>query len=186
LGLFVVARLAARHGVRVQLRPSPYGGTRAVVLLPAALIARNEPAPPAAGRPREEPPAAAPAPRDRPRAEEDRPRAAEERPRRRRARPRAEGDGPRAEEERPGRRRDADDGTGRPALPKRRRQAGLDPRLRAEPAAGDGGAAPPSPEQSRQVMSAFQSGTRRGRRAGDGPPAGEPVPVGEHTGEGSE
>ncbi|MBB5431933.1 nitrate- and nitrite sensing domain-containing protein [Nocardiopsis composta] len=158
LGLFVVARLAARHGVRVQLRPSPYGGTRAVVLLPAALIARNEPAPPAAGRPREEPPAAAPAPRDRPRAEEERPR----------------------------RRQDADDGTGRPALPKRRRQAGLDPRLRAEPAAGEGGAAPPSPEQSRQVMSAFQSGTRRGRRAGDGPPAGEPVPVGEHTGEGSE
>ena len=39
LGLFVVARLAARHGVKVQLRPSPYGGITAVVLLPDELIA---------------------------------------------------------------------------------------------------------------------------------------------------
>jgi len=39
LGLFVVARLAARHGVRVQLRPSPYGGVTAVVLLPDEIIA---------------------------------------------------------------------------------------------------------------------------------------------------
>uniref|UniRef100_UPI0021E100A4 sensor histidine kinase n=1 Tax=Streptomyces sp. LS1784 TaxID=2851533 RepID=UPI0021E100A4 len=38
LGLFVVARLAARHDVQVSLRPSPYGGTRAVVLVPAALL----------------------------------------------------------------------------------------------------------------------------------------------------
>lgn len=38
LGLFVVARLAARHDVRVSLRPSPYGGTRAVVLVPSALL----------------------------------------------------------------------------------------------------------------------------------------------------
>ncbi len=39
LGLFVVARLAARHGVRVQLRASAYGGITAVALLPADLIA---------------------------------------------------------------------------------------------------------------------------------------------------
>ncbi|MFD5420991.1 nitrate- and nitrite sensing domain-containing protein [Streptomyces sp. NPDC127069] len=38
LGLFVVSRLAARHGIRVHLRPSPYGGTTAVVLLPLALL----------------------------------------------------------------------------------------------------------------------------------------------------
>jgi hypothetical protein len=38
LGLFVVARLAARHGVRVQLRSSAYGGVTAVALLPADLI----------------------------------------------------------------------------------------------------------------------------------------------------
>ncbi|MFD0595980.1 sensor histidine kinase [Catellatospora coxensis] len=38
LGLFVVARLAARHGIRVTLRPSPYGGLTAVVLLPRELV----------------------------------------------------------------------------------------------------------------------------------------------------
>ncbi|MEV7413880.1 nitrate- and nitrite sensing domain-containing protein [Streptomyces sp. NPDC089919] len=38
LGLFVVSRLAARHDVKVHLRPSPYGGTTAVVLLPTALL----------------------------------------------------------------------------------------------------------------------------------------------------
>ncbi|WP_405007054.1 ATP-binding protein [Kitasatospora purpeofusca] len=38
LGLFVVARLAARHDIQVTLRPSPYGGTRAVVLVPALLL----------------------------------------------------------------------------------------------------------------------------------------------------
>jgi signal transduction histidine kinase len=38
LGLFVVGKLAARHGVRVFLRPSPYGGTTAIVLLPNSMI----------------------------------------------------------------------------------------------------------------------------------------------------
>ncbi|MFG3201290.1 nitrate- and nitrite sensing domain-containing protein [Streptomyces sp. NPDC048192] len=38
LGLFVVSRLASRHGVKVHLRTSPYGGTTAVVLLPTALL----------------------------------------------------------------------------------------------------------------------------------------------------
>jgi signal transduction histidine kinase len=38
LGLFVVSRLAARHGVKVHLQSSPYGGTTAVVLLPTALL----------------------------------------------------------------------------------------------------------------------------------------------------
>ncbi|MBB5130887.1 signal transduction histidine kinase [Thermocatellispora tengchongensis] len=39
LGLFVVGRLAARHGIRVMLRASPYGGTTAIVLLPRTLVA---------------------------------------------------------------------------------------------------------------------------------------------------
>ncbi|MFF0292147.1 nitrate- and nitrite sensing domain-containing protein [Kitasatospora sp. NPDC004614] len=39
LGLFVVSRLARRHGIRVHLRPSPYGGTSAVVLIPRELLA---------------------------------------------------------------------------------------------------------------------------------------------------
>ncbi|MET9467650.1 nitrate- and nitrite sensing domain-containing protein [Streptomyces sp. NPDC006544] len=38
LGLFVVSRLSARHGVKVHLRMSPYGGTTAVVLLPNSLL----------------------------------------------------------------------------------------------------------------------------------------------------
>ncbi|MFC9287430.1 nitrate- and nitrite sensing domain-containing protein, partial [Streptomyces sp. NPDC057052] len=43
LGLFVVSRLAARHGVKVHLRTSPYGGTTAVVLLPTALLRDGAP-----------------------------------------------------------------------------------------------------------------------------------------------
>lgn len=38
LGLFVVSRLARRHAVKVVLQPSPYGGTTAVVFLPAELL----------------------------------------------------------------------------------------------------------------------------------------------------
>ncbi len=38
LGLFVVGKLAARHGVRVALRPSPYGGTTAVALMPNSIV----------------------------------------------------------------------------------------------------------------------------------------------------
>lgn len=38
LGLFVVSRLAGRHGIKVTLRTSPYGGITAVALLPRELI----------------------------------------------------------------------------------------------------------------------------------------------------
>ncbi|MGW7522818.1 nitrate- and nitrite sensing domain-containing protein [Streptomyces sp. NPDC054783] len=38
LGLYVVARLAHRHGVRVQLREQKQGGVAAVVVLPATLL----------------------------------------------------------------------------------------------------------------------------------------------------
>ncbi|MBX6384552.1 MAG: sensor histidine kinase [Microbispora sp.] len=38
MGLFVVARLAARRDIRVTLRPSPYGGTTAIVLIPSTLM----------------------------------------------------------------------------------------------------------------------------------------------------
>ena len=34
LGFFVVARLAGRHSIKITLRPSPYGGVAAIVLLP--------------------------------------------------------------------------------------------------------------------------------------------------------
>ncbi|MEU0242495.1 nitrate- and nitrite sensing domain-containing protein [Nocardiopsis sp. NPDC006198] len=45
LGLFVVARLAVKHDIKAQLRPSPYGGTRAVVLIPGTLVAASSAAP---------------------------------------------------------------------------------------------------------------------------------------------
>ena len=45
LGLFVVSRLAARHALRVSLRPSPYGGTTAILLVPFGVIVRAEEAP---------------------------------------------------------------------------------------------------------------------------------------------
>ncbi|MFE6309111.1 nitrate- and nitrite sensing domain-containing protein [Nocardiopsis sp. NPDC057823] len=60
LGLFVVARLAERHGVRVWLEPSPYGGTRAITLVPKSLLEPAD-APPAAGPRGVVPAAAAPA-----------------------------------------------------------------------------------------------------------------------------
>ncbi|MFC7719824.1 sensor histidine kinase [Nonomuraea recticatena] len=41
LGLFVVARLAARHDIRVTLRGSPYGGTTAIVLIPGELVSER-------------------------------------------------------------------------------------------------------------------------------------------------
>ncbi|NBE83572.1 sensor histidine kinase [Micromonospora rubida] len=39
LGLYVVSRLTERHGVRVQLKESAYGGTTAVVLIPPEMVA---------------------------------------------------------------------------------------------------------------------------------------------------
>jgi signal transduction histidine kinase len=41
LGLFVVGQLAARHGIRVSLRSSPYGGTIAIVLMPTSIVVRE-------------------------------------------------------------------------------------------------------------------------------------------------
>ncbi|MGW8062615.1 sensor histidine kinase [Streptomyces ziwulingensis] len=38
LGMFVIARLAHRHGITVTLRSSPYGGTTAIVLIPHDIV----------------------------------------------------------------------------------------------------------------------------------------------------
>ncbi|MFE0513506.1 nitrate- and nitrite sensing domain-containing protein, partial [Streptomyces sp. NPDC058964] len=54
LGMFVIARLATRHGIAVTLRPSPYGGTTAIVLVPHEIVVRDAPgAPPASKAPKE-------------------------------------------------------------------------------------------------------------------------------------
>jgi signal transduction histidine kinase len=47
MGLFVVARLAARHGIRVRLRPAAQGGLTALVWLPDEVIAYEQAAVPA-------------------------------------------------------------------------------------------------------------------------------------------
>ncbi|MEU4577274.1 nitrate- and nitrite sensing domain-containing protein [Nonomuraea sp. NPDC023979] len=44
MGLFVVARLAHRHGIRVQLRPQGGGGLTAMVLVPESLLGAQTPA----------------------------------------------------------------------------------------------------------------------------------------------
>jgi len=43
LGMFVIARLARRHGITVTLRPSPYGGTTAIVLVPHEVVVTDVP-----------------------------------------------------------------------------------------------------------------------------------------------
>nr|WP_225078872.1 nitrate- and nitrite sensing domain-containing protein [Streptomyces sp. CoT10] len=50
LGMFVIARLATRHGITVTLRSSPYGGTTAIVLVPHDIVV-----PEAAGSPQTRP-----------------------------------------------------------------------------------------------------------------------------------
>ncbi|RZU77022.1 signal transduction histidine kinase [Micromonospora kangleipakensis] len=49
LGLYVVSRLTGRHGVRVQLKESAYGGTTAVVLIPLDLVTDDGPDPTTSG-----------------------------------------------------------------------------------------------------------------------------------------
>jgi signal transduction histidine kinase len=61
MGLFVVARLAARHGIRVRLRPASMGGLTALVWLPDEVISHDGTASPALRR-FEAPPAVAAAP----------------------------------------------------------------------------------------------------------------------------
>lgn len=185
LGLFVVAQLAARHGITVTLTDSVYGGIRAIVLIPSALTtsapATEDTQQPAAGQanPPASPQAGTPA--------TVRPRS------RRPRRPSADqimADEPGSmvhwpEHEPPaltpsgptnggptsngpvsnGHSRHTD---GRSPLPRRRRQANLSPQLLADLTAND---EPPqqdaprdvSPDRVRDTMSALLRGTKRGR-----------------------
>lgn len=56
LGHYVVAKLAQRHGIRVHLRTSPYGGVTAIVLIPQRIMTEPESEPEPGGE------AAVPAP----------------------------------------------------------------------------------------------------------------------------
>ena len=168
LGLFIVGRLAERHGIEVRLTASPYGGARAVVLIPLDFIAgdtgteydqtwtddtSDSPWP---ATPPWRPPGRAMPPL-----------------------PAAAGTIGMA----------AADGTDvdAPELPRRVRQASLAPQLRdethvpgparAEPA-GPGPSAPPGwpvgpttrpPEETRSLMTALQQGWERGREEEEDP-----------------
>ncbi|MEV4238663.1 MULTISPECIES: nitrate- and nitrite sensing domain-containing protein [unclassified Nocardia] len=163
LGLFVVAQLAARHGVSVRLSESDYGGIRAIVLIPSALLAneqaalttdseplesarrRRHPVPfvdssPYGGAETESavltaPPLAPPAVEAPPTFEAPQPTAPDT----------------------------------RPALPRRNRQASIAPQLAQSTPAEPEAEQPPererSAEQARDLMSAIENGTRQGRRA---------------------
>ncbi|ATL67834.1 sensor histidine kinase [Nocardia terpenica] len=164
LGLFVVAQLSARHGISVRLSESDYGGIRAIVLIPTALVATDTPVadhlpdrlpgrrpePPATG---ELPslPAGSPAPAPIALATLPPPR------------PAMTGDVQRPAIARP------EPGNGRPPLPRRRRQASLAPGLADRPAPETGPQRTRSAEQARDLMSAIENGTRQGRRANPEP-----------------
>ncbi|WP_067836710.1 nitrate- and nitrite sensing domain-containing protein [Nocardia lijiangensis] len=165
LGLFVVAQLGVRHGVTVRLAESDYGGIRAIVLIPTALLvtesaptAPEAPAQEQSRRPRhpvpfidapgtETPGGTAesgaavltmdpPAPTPKP--EQTAPSSP--------AAPATTADG-------------------RPVLPKRNRQANLAPQLAQPSTTEPGTERERSAEQARDLMSAIENGTRQGRRA---------------------
>ncbi|RNL83671.1 sensor histidine kinase [Halostreptopolyspora alba] len=198
LGLFVVARLANKHGIRVELCSSSYGGTRAVVLIPAVLVSRGrEPATPrpqaelrtgaesrdllAEGQNGQPTGQANGAGATRATAEVGNHRSTGG------ADPHGESGaaetttGPSGLPKRtPGSSLSPppasppsgpEHGADRPHLPKRRRQANLAPQLQGatEQSGTEGPAGDPdrSPDQIRQMFSAFQLGTRRGRDSED-------------------
>jgi signal transduction histidine kinase len=182
LGLFVVARLAARHGIQVRLQPSAYGGISAVVLIPHALVmpdgdaqpvgslngagtGRPRPAGPVPGavqrlgrpsRPALPGPAFHTPPPPSPVSLDDPP-------------PSVNGATPPGDAAEP----ESSEVTGR--LPRRVRQRNLAPQLRRPPMHRhtDGEPEPeddfdePSPELSRDLMASLQSGWLRGRAAGE-------------------
>ncbi|MGC4856464.1 nitrate- and nitrite sensing domain-containing protein [Micromonospora sp. DT4] len=163
LGLFVVARLAARHSVRVRLGSPEAGGVTAVVLIPTDLITAEPPAGP-------DPASLPAAPADRRLARPVR-RGTAPRPRAGRAvsssvvtsdppilalpmGPTSDGSGGNSE---PSSDAAADDLDGLPRRVRRRTPNAI-PRSTAADTPS-----PRSPEEVRRVMAALQAGTARGR-----------------------
>ncbi|WP_248962139.1 sensor histidine kinase [Sphaerisporangium perillae] len=177
LGLFVVAKLAARHGIKIRLRPSPYDGTTAIVLLPSSLLAPSktplaEAAPRWAGqtgpaRPDRAVRALSTGPEARPKAlagTQDRPAdrgperpsgwfLAEQQDHKPPASP--------APVRRPVSMPDADDDLD--GLPVRVRQASLAPQLRRERSPEQHDVSVRSPEELMKLMSSMQRGWQQGR-----------------------
>lgn len=184
MGLFVVSRLGVRHGISVRLAESDYGGIRAVVLVPAAIIVADTPLadhladrfasragePRLAGdtsvesamesdptgtvqlatRPHFDSPTSGPDPKLIVGSAE--PDWAVAQPTK---------DKPRLTPEP----QSLHDRGARPSLPRRRRQASLAPELAKQPDSGATSLEAQSAEEARDLMSAIQNGTRRGRHA---------------------
>jgi signal transduction histidine kinase len=169
LGLFVAGRLAARHNVRVSLRPSPFGGTTAIVLMPTGIVVA--PPEPDAGLPLTgQPVLGRTAALDLRPAEALALTAGQGLPQRSAAPAAAP---PETTQPGPARATQPATGTYR-GLPRRTRQASLSPHLRdnspepasppaAEPAAAQAGAR--EPEQARDLAASLQSGWQRGRQS---------------------
>ncbi|MFJ2028246.1 nitrate- and nitrite sensing domain-containing protein [Streptosporangium sp. NPDC087985] len=140
LGFAVVGLLAARYGVGVTLRPSPYGGTGVVILLPESLLGDPEQVEPEEPVLREivkpagpaEPGRAAeplvPVPADLWKTSQRR---------------------------------------GHGGLPRRVRQANISPQLRQAPSLAAEPEEERSPEEARALLSSLQTGWRRGRSDGE-------------------
>ncbi|UGT62656.1 nitrate- and nitrite sensing domain-containing protein [Nocardia asteroides] len=172
LGLFVVARLAARHEISVKLAESDYGGIRAIVLIPATLLASvlpgeagsdsapvgRAPQPPALESPVARPSRRAAVLVSDPLAETQTFRPVSGRP----ARP-YPGAAPEQPISQPLRLSEE----GRPELPKRNRQANLNPHLQGAAALPPVTAERPrlTAEQARDMITTIENGTRQGRRA---------------------
>ncbi|MFF7190913.1 nitrate- and nitrite sensing domain-containing protein [Streptomyces sp. NPDC008222] len=182
LGLFVVSRLASRHGIKVHLRTSPYGGTTAVVLLPTALLhggaTEHSPRPSDAEQHEERRYARVPAsatPKEPVEQTAERPALA-------RATPQAPA-GPPPAVASLRLRRAADDSAVSEDLPRRVRQASLAPQLREQRAPEQSTGAPRvrrdderAPELVRDRLTAYRDGWVRG---GGRPPGRTAGPLGD-------
>ncbi|MGW1682194.1 nitrate- and nitrite sensing domain-containing protein [Saccharopolyspora sp. NPDC002376] len=170
LGLYLVSRLANRQGCTVSLRRSPYGGTTAVVLIPASILV-SEPA----AEPRERPSESFAVPEEQPVAPPTKavatrlpvrvPAKVEPPPPPRQPvwrEPAAIGAAPAGEPA-------VEVEQGPEVLPRRTRQASLAPGLQAtdfrRSQTESASTAPLSPDQARSMMSALQQGFSRGRGA---------------------
>ncbi|MDP9866580.1 MULTISPECIES: sensor histidine kinase [Streptosporangium] len=184
LGLYVVARLSAGLGLQVELRPSAFGGTRVIVLLPESLVVDRPRAVPGPAAAPEDVPRDPTGPRPHPQQDAAGPRPPHEDtqlPTRSRGRAMAYVTAPAAGSP------DRDAAplpSGRDPLPQRVRQANLITELRV-PADGDGQAGQEAwavrdqPGRSSATIGAFQRQSRR-RRTGDDAfqprPDGSPEP----------
>ncbi|WP_078943282.1 sensor histidine kinase [Streptomyces aureus] len=152
LGLYVVGRLAARHGIKVTLCRSPYGGTTAVVLLPESVLAPVETVHPVAD------PAPAPLPSRTATAVLPAQRTASGERKALSAPADAPAEASTAVPE-------SDPAPEPPVLPTRVRQRALAPELRdPAPAAGGTPEREITPEEMRAVFGSYQRGLDRGRR----------------------